>query len=177
MRNPTSLVGGEFHTSHCFIWMCSHFSFSTVRDPDSFTAHIKPGLTIMGTAVGTLPSLYETQNEIHTHITRWVLSSANLDGCKSSLVLESWEQMPELAAVTEAQVLYLHLQTNLFSSFMTDWGDTHHGCNKINTYALYCKCNTTALYHCYNFGFLNVGEVLIQGLVCKATVCLDSTKH
>lgn len=36
-----SPAGWAFHTSHCFIWKCSHLSFSTVRDPNSFTAHRK----------------------------------------------------------------------------------------------------------------------------------------
>lgn len=55
----------------------------------------------MGTAARTLPSLCETQNEIHAHRSLG-LSSANLDGCKSSLVEQSWEPKRKLAAVSEA---------------------------------------------------------------------------
>lgn len=54
----------------------------------------------MGTAARTLSSLCETQNEIHTHRSLG-LSSANLDGRKSSLVVQSWELKHELAAVSE----------------------------------------------------------------------------
>lgn len=58
----------------------------------------------MGTTVWTLSSLYEAQNEIHIHRCLVSLSSVNLEECKLSLLLQSWELKHEPAAVLDDYV-------------------------------------------------------------------------